>query len=261
MGPALGGIATHHRLRHHSKIHPGLIRALLHLQTEALIVLAAQPQRLEQGKSGTAVLAGNSSCPQVGDGGLPLHCGIEALQVLTSPIQHPVAPGPHMPGKINLRHLKHPCLGRQVALSGFLSAPRLCFRSLASAFQKPFHELWRLQSEGRQWPGLPRQALRILQGALEDKPGHRVYVYGGNLAAQAHRFQWDGPAPGEGVKDPGCSAAVSLLDFLAEELQVRAILPTPVKDATFCLLLQHRNITPAGVLVGAATDHSACQAL
>ncbi|MBT9143921.1 MAG: hypothetical protein DDT29_02335 [Dehalococcoidia bacterium] len=160
-----------------------------------------------------------------------------------------------MPGEVTLRHLKHP------ALSSFLLAPRLCLCPLTSALEKPLHEFWRLHRKGRQGPGLPRKALRILQGALEDEPGHRVYVYSGNLAAQAHRLQGDGPAPGEGVKHPGCSPAVSLLDFLTEELQVRTILSPPMKDATLCLLLQHRNIAPAGALVGTASDHSACQAL
>ncbi|MBT9163813.1 MAG: hypothetical protein DDT24_00733 [Chloroflexi bacterium] len=152
MGPALSGVATYHRLRHHIKINAGLIMALFYLQAEALIVLVAQPQGLEQRQDGAAVLAGDGARPQVSHGGLSVHCGVEALQVLTSPPQYPVAPGSHVPGEVNLWNLKH------LTLSSFLLAPCLRLSSVASAFQKPFHELWRLQGEGRQGPGLPRKA-------------------------------------------------------------------------------------------------------
>src|SRR6266704_1426520 len=52
-----------------------------HRQGDALVLLLAQPACFEQRHSGAAVLAGDSTCPQIGDGGLAIYRWVEASQV------------------------------------------------------------------------------------------------------------------------------------------------------------------------------------
>ena len=87
---------------------------------------------------------------------------------------------------------------------------------------------------GRVWPA---SLWGVLKGALEDEPCDRVDVYGGHLAAKAHRFEGDGAAAGERVEHPGRASAVGLANLVTEPIEVRPVLAAPVEDAARCLLL------------------------
>jgi hypothetical protein len=97
------------------------------------------------------------------------------------------------------------------------------------------HELGVLQREVRQLPRLAGELLRVLQGALEDEPGHRVDIDRRHIAAQAHRFQGDRAATGERVQHLGGTAAIGLADLLPEPVQIRSRLAPPVQDPAFGL--------------------------
>ena len=66
---------------------------------------------------------------------------------------------------------------------------------------------------------------------------------GRNFTAQAHRLQRDRAAPGERVQHLGRPPPVGLADLIAEPLQIRPVLPSPVQDAADRLLLHllHRS--------------------
>src|SRR4051812_4241494 len=71
-----------------------------HGEYYALVVLFAQPARLEQWYGRAAVLATDGARPQVSHGGLAIYDGIVALEVCLCTLQHPPAPGAHVPCQV-----------------------------------------------------------------------------------------------------------------------------------------------------------------
>ena len=98
-------------------------------------------------------------------------------------------------------------------------------------FQEGFHEGAVGYGELRQRARLSRQFLGVFERAFEDEPGYRVDVHGGDLAAEAHGFQRDGSAAGEGVEYLGGASAVGFADLVPEPLERLAVLSAPVEDA------------------------------
>src|SRR5260370_36579050 len=84
----------------HPEDHARFVSIRLHREDNALVLLLAQPARLEQWHGGAAVLAGDSTRPEIGHGGFSIDGGIEAFKGGFSFLQDPPAPGTHMPGEL-----------------------------------------------------------------------------------------------------------------------------------------------------------------
>src|SRR6266487_4044105 len=86
----------------HTKNDARSISVWLHGEHYSLVVLLAQPACFEQRHGRAAILAGDGSCPEVGDGGLAIYRWVEALEVCLRLLQHPPAPGAHVPCQVCL---------------------------------------------------------------------------------------------------------------------------------------------------------------
>src|SRR5690606_8399500 len=125
----------------------------------------------------------------------------------------------------------------------------------ALGLEEGLHELAVAEYELGQWPSLAGELLRVLQGAFEDKPGHRIDVHGGHVAPEPHRLQGYRPATCERIEHFGRAAAVGLADLLSEPVEVGPGFPPPVQDAPNSLFLAYLDGPAADLLLLDLLDH------
>ena len=104
------------------------------------------------------------------------------------------------------------------------------------------------QGGGGEGARLARHAMRVVQGAAQDEPRDGVDVRRGGLAPEPHGFEGDGPAPREGVEDPGRAPSERRADLLPKPRQLGGGLAPPMEDPAGRLLL----LPPPGRLPGDA---------
>ena len=157
--------------------------------------------------------------------------------------QHPPPPGAEMPRKARARlrrvDVEGSLLrGRPVAVP----EPREVGAEVARLpdplrLQERLGERPVPQGGGREGAGPARHAMRVVQGAAQDEPRDGVDVRRGGLAPEPHGFEGDGPAPREGVEDPGRPPAERRADLLPEPRQLGGGLAPPMEDPAGRLLL------------------------
>ena len=153
--------------------------------------------------------------------------GIAPSQPPPRPAQYPLPPRPQMPSEIGLR--LHSGRRQQVCVAFKRRGarrpqrprrrqrfPQLQLAAHPLRLEEGSHQRLIAKRKLRQRRGAPRQQPRIVQGATQDEPRHRVEIGGHDFAAEPHRFERDGTATGEGVEDTGGSAAERLVDLLAK---------------------------------------------
>ena len=160
------------------------------------------------------------------------------------PGQHLPSPGPRMPREVRARHRRRRpeerrrphCLSVTVPIFG----KRLAYRTRLRyplRLQELLDEGSILQRERRQRPGLPGQQPRIVEGAAEDEPRHRIDVRRHRLAPEPHRFQRDRPAARERVQHPRRPPSERLTDLRPEPRKLPTVLAPPMEDPAPGLLL------------------------
>jgi hypothetical protein len=95
-------------------------------------------------------------------------------------------------------------------------------------FQKGFHKVSVLQCKRRHWSSLPCKLSRVLKRAFQDEPRDRIEINGGDIATKPHGFKGDSTAACERIENFGWMTTVRITDFLAEPIEIRARLPTPM---------------------------------
>ena len=114
--------------------------------------------------------------------------------------------------------------------------PYLDLRPSPSCLDHGLREASVAQGEVRQRQFLSSHQTRVVERAAKDEPRDRVQVRGEGLAPQPHCLQRNRPAARKRVQHARCPPAERGLDLLAEPLQLRPVLPSPVQDAARGLL-------------------------